>query len=105
MTGSRTCGACPDPSSRTSSPPVSSARAIPRPGPVIASSEPWITSTGHWTRPHRSRAVSSSIHSLSCVATSVSAVVSSPQPMQSSIGFVECGSVNICEKKYSRKPG
>ena len=42
LTGSRTCGPCPDPSSRTSSPPVSSARAIPRPGPVIASSAPWI---------------------------------------------------------------
>ena len=35
---------------------------------------------------------------------SVSAVVSSPQPTQSSICFVECGSVNICEKKNSRKP-
>ena len=33
--------------------------------------------------------------SISSAATSVSGVVSRPQPTQSSIGFVECGSVNI----------
>ena len=55
LTGSRTCGPWPEPSSRTSSPPVASASAIPRPGPVIASSAPWITSTGQRTRPHSSR--------------------------------------------------
>ena len=38
------------------------------------------------------------------VAISVSGVVSRPQPTQSSIGFVECGSVNISAKKNSRKP-
>ena len=38
-------------------------------------------------------------HLRTCVAISVSGVVSSPQPTQSSMGFVECGSVNICEKK------
>ena len=38
------------------------------------------------------------------VAMSVSAVVSRPQPTQSSVGLVECGSVNIWEKKNSRKP-
>ena len=74
-------------------------------GPVIASSEPWITSTGQRRRPASSRVVSAS-RSLPAdsVATSVSALVSRPQPTQSSIGFVECGSVNICEKKNSRKP-
>ena len=36
------------------------------------------------------------------VAISVSGSVSSPQPTVSSIGLVECGSVNICEKKNSR---
>ena len=51
LTGSRTWGPCPEPSSRTSSPPVASASPIPRPGPVIASSVPWITSTGQRTRP------------------------------------------------------
>ena len=30
--------------------------------------------------------------------------VSRPQPTQSSIGLVECGSLNIWEKKNSRKP-
>jgi hypothetical protein len=35
----------------------------------------------------------------------VSGSVSRPQPMQSSICFVECGSVNIWRKKNSRKPG
>jgi hypothetical protein len=38
------------------------------------------------------------------VARRVSAVVSRPQPIQSSVGLVECGSVNIWEKKNSRKP-
>ena len=33
------------------------------------------------------------------------ASVSRPQPTQSSVGLVECGSVNIWEKKNSRKPG
>ena len=88
----------------TSSPPVASARPIPRPGPVIASPEPWITSTGQRTRPASSRCASASIGSRTVVAIRTSGVVSSPQPTQSSIGFVECGSVNICEKKNSRKP-
>ena len=55
LTGSRTCGPWPEPSSMTSSPPVASASAMPRPGPVIASSVPWITSTGQRTRPASSR--------------------------------------------------
>ena len=105
MTGSRTCGPWPEPSSSTRSPPVASASAIPRPGPVIASPVPWITSTGQRTRSHSSRTSASPSSSISSAAMSVSGVVSRPQPTQSSIGFVECGSVNICEKKNSRKPG
>ena len=38
------------------------------------------------------------------VSISVSGVVSSPQPTQSSICLVECGSLHACEKKNSRKP-
>ena len=83
---------------------MASASATPRLGPVIRSSEPWITSTGQRTRPARSRASSAPMLSASCVAISVCASVSSPQPTQSSIGLVECGSGNICEKKNSRKP-
>ena len=88
----------------TRSPPVASASAMPRLGPVIASSEPWITSTGQRSRPASSSAVSRSRSLPDSMVTSVSALVSSPQPTQSSIGFVECGSVNIREKKNSRKP-
>ena len=73
-------------------------------GPVIASAVPWITSTGQRTRAHNSRAVSSSMPSPKTRRERVSAVVSRPQPTQSSICLVECGSVNIWEKKNSRKP-
>jgi hypothetical protein len=71
---------------------------------VIASAVPWMTSTGQRTRAHNSRAVASSRPLPISVAMRVSAVVSMPQPMQSSIGLVECGSVNIWEKKNSRNP-
>ena len=70
----------------------------------MASAVPWMTSTGQRTRAHSSRALSSSMPLPISVAMSVSAVVSRPQPTQSSIGLVECGSVNIWEKKNSRKP-
>ena len=76
---------------------------VPRPGPG-SRPVPWITSTGQRTRPHSSRAVCLVEAVADPVATSVSAVVSSAQPTQSSIGLVECGSVNIWEKKNSRKP-
>ena len=82
---------------------MTSASEMPRLGPVIESSEPWMTSTGHFTRAASSR-VPSGVSPPSCVAMRVSGVVSSPQPTQSSTGLVECGSVNIFEKKNSRKP-
>ena len=104
MTGSRACGPWPEPLSITSSAPLSSASAIPRALPVIASREPWITSEGHCMRRARSRTVSGGIQSSTSMSISVCGVVSSPHPTQSSIGFVECGSLNICEKKNSRKP-
>ena len=84
-------------------PPVSSASVAPDSGERTASSRPWITSTGQRTRAASSRAVSSS-NVPPCVAISVSGVVCRPQPMQSSICLVECGSVKICEKKKDRKP-
>ena len=104
LTGSRACGPWPEPLSITSSAPLSSASAIPRALPVIASREPWITSEGHCMRRARSRTVSGGIQSSTSMSISVCGVVSSPHPTQSSIALVECGSLNICEKKNSRKP-
>jgi hypothetical protein len=101
LTGSRMCGAWPEPSSTTSSPPVCSAIAAPRVTDVIASPSPWITSTGQRTRLESSCASSGVNPALSWVAIIVSAPVSSPQPTASSIGFVECGSVNIFAMKNS----
>jgi len=74
----------------------------------MASSSPWTTRTGHRTRvassATRSGFESGSPWALdpSRVAISVSGSVSSPQPTLSSIGLVECGSVNIWAKKNSR---
>ena len=96
---------CPAPSSVTRRPCVASASAAPRASGTIASASPWITSDGHRTRAQSSRTSSTeSSPGASSVAISVSGVVSSPQPMQSSICLVECGSVNRCPKKNSRKP-
>src|SRR4029450_5873166 len=101
FTGSRICGACPDPSSKTSSPLSCSAKAVPRVWDVIASWSPWITSPGQRTR-RQSACASSGLRSgASMVAIITWASVSSPQPTASSIGFVECGSVNIFEMKNS----
>ncbi len=71
----------------------------------MASSVPWITSTGQRTSAHAASTSSLVPHSRFCtVAISVSAEVSSPQPTQSSNCFVEWGSVNICDMKNSTKP-
>ncbi len=77
FTGSRACGACPEPSSPTMAPPVSSASVAPDSGERTASSRPWITSTGQRTRAASFRAVSSS-NVPPCVAISVSGVVCRP---------------------------
>ena len=67
LTGSRTCGPCPEPSSSTSSPPVSSARAIPRLRPEILSSVALDHEHRQRRRRQRSRAASSSsISDLRC---------------------------------------
>jgi hypothetical protein len=95
------CGAWPEPSSTTSSPPVCSAIAAPRVTEVIASLSPCITRTGQRTRLQSACASSGVNPAPSCVAIMVSASVSRPHPTASSIGFVECGSVNIFDMKNS----
>ncbi len=82
------------PPAATRSPPVASASAMPRRGAgdrVVACRGSRAPDSS--TRRRSSRTVSSSSRGASWVATSVSGVVSRPQPTQSSIGFVECGSV------------
>ena len=69
---------------------------------MTRSSAPWITSTGQRTREQSAR-TSSSGRMSAYVAISTSGVVSSPHPTQSSLTFVECGSLNISAKKNSRK--
>src|SRR5262249_7780390 len=101
FTGSRMCGACPEPSRMTNRAPICSAMAAARVTDWIASFAPWITSTGHRTRRQSACDSSGVSPAASWVAIMVSASVSSPQPMPSSIGFVECGSVNILETKNS----
>ena len=64
---------------------------------------PWMTSTGQRTRAADCARLVRRRDAARTCATSVSAVVSSPQPTASSIGFVECGSVNICAMKNSTK--
>ncbi len=95
----------PLPSIVTSSPAVALASSTPRSCGVIASSSPWITSTGQLhpraELAHRSLRRGSDLAER---VISVSASVSSPQPTASSIGFVECGSVTHCEMKNSTKP-
>ncbi len=90
-------------------PLVRSASSIAHSCGVMASSSPEITSTGQCTPAHRLTSdsrISSGVPSRipRVVSISVSGVVSSPQPTQSSICLVECGSLNACEKKNSRKP-
>ena len=104
MTGSRASGPWPPPPMVTNEPPVTSARAAPAAWGRMASSSPWMTSTGQRTRSHTDRKVSSpQASSPRSVSISVAASISSPHPTQSSICFVECGSVNIRPKKNSRK--
>ena len=108
LTGSRTWGACPAPSSRTSWPPSSPARAAPTPAGTWASSVPWTTSTGQRTRGQSAATSAGSMILVSQPrnpARIVSMSVSSAQPTQSSICLVECGSVKHWEKKNSRYPG
>ena len=70
----------------------------------MASSLPWMTSTGRSTRAHtllkpsRPQAASARF-----VSASRSGSISLPQPTQSSRCLVEWGSVNIRAKKNSRK--
>ena len=104
-TGSRACGLCPAPSIVTSLPPVAAAKAAPRSAGIRASSSPWITSTGQRIWDISSCDLASSNPDGLTVSSSVSGVVSSAQPMPSSICFVECGSVKQRSKKNSRKPG
>ena len=61
LTGSRTWGPWPEPSSRTSSPPVPRRARCPGAAPVIASSSPWMTSTGQLHARARARACSSGV--------------------------------------------
>ncbi len=72
---------------------------------VMASSSPEITSTGQRTRAASARASSVESAAAAWAVISTSGVVSRPHPTQSSIGLVEWGSVNMREKKNSRKPG
>ena len=65
---------------------------------------PWITSTGQRTRAGELARRSPRRAPGRAASRSASPASSrSPQPTQSSIGLVECGSVKICEKKNSRK--
>ncbi len=82
------------------------ATAGPRAAPTIASSVPWMMSTGQRTCAHSSRTLSSSLdQAASMPRRIVTGSVSRPHPIASSICLVECGSVNVCEKKKSRNPG
>ena len=67
------------------------------------SSTPWMARNGLVIRAHQRSIVSRSGRSARLSTTSVSAVVSSPQPTASSIGLVECGSLKHCPKKNHRK--
>jgi hypothetical protein len=65
-----------------------------------------MTSVGQRTRAHVLANASSRLTPTPrVVSISVSGVVSSAQPMQSSICLVECGSLKHCAKKNSRKYG
>ena len=91
--GSRACGKCPEPSSVTSSPPVASASAAPAACAcdrvVVAVHDEHRAAHAPRELPRLARAPASRRGARRC---SVSGVVSSPQPTQSSICFVECGS-------------
>ena len=65
-----------------------------------------MTSTGHLTRSHISAKSSPRGKPIPrVVSASVSGVVSSAQPIESSICLVECGSLKHLAKKNSRKSG
>ena len=106
LTGSRAFGRWPAPSSVTSAPPVASASASPCVSGRTRSRSPWMTSIGHRTRSHIAREVlvARPGRGPRVVSASVSGVVSSAQPTQSSICLVECGSLKHLAKKNSRKP-
>ena len=107
FTGSRAFSPWPDPSSTTSSPPVSSATRRPRSSGVMRSRSPWIASTGQRTPDSSfsacSRVISAAGESFVCSSTERPA--SSAQPTQSSICFSEWGSGNISRNQNSAKPG
>ena len=101
LTGSRTWGAWPEPSSSTSRPPVCSARAIPRVTGGCASSSPWMTSTGQRTRAASSAASSGFMTAAPSWVRDQRLGGRCPAPSRraSSIGLVECGSVNILREE------
>ena len=108
FTGSRAFSPWPDPSSTTSSPPVSSATRRPRSSGVMRSRSPWIDE--HRAADARtssfsacSRVISAAGESFVCSSTERPA--SRPQPTQSSTCFSEWGSGNISRTKNSTKPG
>ena len=69
---------------------------------MIPSSSPCTTSTGQRTARHTSSNASLVTPSRAAtVSASTSGVVSRPQPVASSTGFVRCGSVIASPMKYS----
>ena len=105
MTGSRACGAWPEPSSVTSC----AARQLGERGArlVRGGSVVGAVDDEHGQRDARRELARRRLverRRRACVAISVSASVSRPQPTQSSICLVECGSAKICEKKNSQEP-
>ena len=82
----------------------------PRVGETSLSCSPWMTSTGHvdlavelGELPDRRASASPDTRAHRRSRASVCGVVSSPQPTQSSICLVECGSYSAWPKKNSRK--
>jgi hypothetical protein len=102
--GSRACGPCPAPSSSTSLPFVAAASAFA----ARRGADRILVAVHH---EHRTAHALAQRQQLVAVRLGRKhrrdqrlGSVSRPQPTQSSICFVECGSVNILEKKNSRKP-
>jgi hypothetical protein len=84
---------------------VAAARAAPVSWGRMASSSPWITSTGQRTRPQAARKPSAStIARPRTVSASVAGPTSAPHETASSRALVEWASLNIWPKKKSRKP-
>jgi hypothetical protein len=73
----------------------------------MRSPAPWITSTGQRSSAHASSIGATTAPSRpsrpATVSTTVAGSFSSAHPIASSIGLVECRSLNIFRKKKSRK--